>query len=100
MAITNATITQCNTSGIILRFGYKKAAPNKAESGTADNIQYSKVCVALIKGMNTATTRYRNTKFQLLRACINCRLKFCCTKKKPTIVVMSTTMMATYDQLV
>ena len=48
-----------------------------ADKGTAHNIQYSNVWVAFTKGTKTATIKYKKTRFQLFRACINCRLKFC-----------------------
>ena len=57
MAITNATIIQCKTKGIVFFAGYKNAAPKRAESGTAHKIQYSKVWVALINGTKTATIK-------------------------------------------
>ncbi len=75
--MTKPTINQCKSRGNQFFEGYKKAAPKKADSGTAHKIQYSKLCVALTKGTNNATSKYKKIRFQLLRACINWRRKFC-----------------------
>ncbi len=68
-----------------------------ADNGTAANIQYSKVYVLFIKGINIATTKYINIRPQLFRTCTICLPKFDRTNQAPVIKAINTKMIAAKD---